>query len=90
VDLVLLAKPRQASHHGANQAMYRAKTVVLCGRDGVRGVGVRARERNLVRAPKRSADSGAGRIFDGDGFGVGGGGNAPSAVHTRPLSPSVT
>ena len=31
-----------------------------------------------------------GAVFDGDGFGVGGGGNAPSAVHTRPLSPSVT
>ena len=39
MDLVLLAIPRQASQHGADQAMHRAKTVVLCGRDGVRGWG---------------------------------------------------
>ena len=72
MDLVLLAIPRQASQHGADQAMHRAKTVVLCGRG--KGGGVRARERNLVRAPKGVPTPGAGRVFDGDGFGVGGGG----------------
>lgn len=88
MDLVLLAKPRQASHHGADQAMHRAKTVVLCGRDGVRGVG--SGRGNVISLGHQKGVPTPGAVFDGDGFGVGGGGNAPSAVHTRPLSPSVT